>query len=198
VWFQAVIILCAYVGYKSIDNVSLLARDVYGYDDVEASMLGTLAFWVRPFGAIGAGFLADRMRASRVSLISFGLLIVGNLVFALGVIPPGVLWVLAMTLVVSCLGMNGLRGIYFALFKEARVPLSVTGSAVGVVSVIGYTPDVFFGPLMGHLTDSAPGAQGHQNLYWMITGFAVVGLLATVMFRLVTRGAESGCKGDRA
>lgn len=192
VWLQAVIILCAYVGFKSIDNVTLLARDVYNYDDVEAGQLGALAFWVRPFGAIGAGFLADRMRASRVTLAAFCLLIAGNLVFALGVIPPGMLWMLAMTLVVSCLGMNGLRGIYFALFKEARVPLSVTGSAAGVVSTIGYTPDVFFGPLMGYLTDSAPGAEGHQNLYWVVTGFAVVGLLATVLFRLVTREPEPG------
>ena len=80
-----------------------------------------------------------------------------------------------------------LRGIYFALFGEGRVPLAYTGSAVGVVSVIGYTPDVFMGPLMGVLLDGSPGAAGHQHLFWVVAGFGIVGLMCTVLFQRVTR-----------
>lgn len=185
IWLQALIIVCAYVGYKSIDNAGLYARDVFGYNDVQAAQLGTLAFWVRPFAAVAAGFLGDRLQASRVVIISFVLFIAGNAVFAAGVIPPDVPWILSMTLIVSCVAFNALRGIYFALFGEARIPLAVTGSAVGVVSVIGYTPDVFMGPLMGILTDQGPA--GHQQLYAIITVFGIVGLISTLLFRRATR-----------
>lgn len=184
IWLQAVIIVCAYVGYKSIDNVGLYARDVFGYDDVQAAQLGTLAFWVRPLAAVAAGFLSDRWQASRVAVGGFALFIAGNATLALGVIPPGATWILAMTLVVSCVGVNALRGVYFALFNEARVPLAFTGSAVGLISVIGYLPDIFMGPLMGHLTDS--GQAGHYQLYAVIAGFGAVGLLTTILFRRIT------------
>ena len=63
--------LCAYVGYKSSDDFGLYVRDAFGYDDVAAARLSTLSFWIRPFAALGAGLLADRMRPSRVLAIGF-------------------------------------------------------------------------------------------------------------------------------
>ena len=71
--------------------------------------------------------------------------------------------------------------------KEGRVPLAVTGTAVGFVSLIGYTPDVFMGPLMGWLLDRSPGAAGHQHVFWVVTGFAFLGMLASVFFQRLTK-----------
>ena len=72
-------------------------------------------------------------------------------------------------------------------FGEGRVPWGFTGSAVGLVSLIGYTPDVFMGPLMGFLTDRSPGAAGHRHLYLVVAAFGVAGGLATLAFRRATR-----------
>jgi hypothetical protein len=43
------------------------------------------------------------------------------------------------------------------------------------------------GPLMGYLLDSAPGAAGHQHVFWVVTGFAVLGVIASGLFQRVTR-----------
>ena len=45
---------------------------------------------------------------------------------------------------------------------------------------IGYTPDVFFNSIAGRIIDASPGLEGHQNFYFMLAGFSVVGLIATV------------------
>ena len=37
VWLQAIILLCAYVGYKCTDDFSLYASDAFGYNDVHAA-----------------------------------------------------------------------------------------------------------------------------------------------------------------
>ena len=94
---------------------------------------------------------------------------------------------LVVTIVGTSVGIYAVRGLYFALFQEGRVPLAVTGSAVGLVSVIGYTPDVFMGPLMGHLLDRSPGALGHQHVFAVVATFAVIGLIATLLFQRVSR-----------
>lgn len=186
VWLQATIVVCAYVGYKCTADFSLFARDVFGYDDVAAARIGTISYWVRPFAAVGAGFLADRIQSSRAIILSFAILIVGSLAFAFGVVQPGIHWLLFATVAGTSVGIHALRGVYFALFEEARVPLAFTGSAIGIVSVIGYTPDIFMGPLMGYLIDRSPGVVGHQHLFAVLAAFSAVGLLAGWRFQRVT------------
>jgi nitrate/nitrite transporter NarK len=187
VWLQAVIVVCAYVAYKSTDDFSLLARDAFGYDDVEAARIGTISFWVRPFAAVGAGILGDRITSSRAIILSFAVLIVGSLGIASGYLRADMSWMIVGTVAGTSVGIYALRGIYFALFQQARVPLVFTGSAVGLVSVVGYTPDVFMGPVMGWLLDRSPGALGHQHVFAMVAGFAAVGLIATLMFEGAAR-----------
>jgi nitrate/nitrite transporter NarK len=187
VWLQAAIILCAYVGFRSIDDFPLYANQVLGMNEVDAARLGTVSLWVRPLAAVGAGLLADRLGAGHMTMTSFAFLASGSLVLASGIISPGLYLLFILTIIGTSLGIFALRGLYFAIMKEGRVPLAFTGSAVGFVSLIGYTPDVFMGPLMGWLLDSAPGAAGHQNLYWVVTGFAVAGFIASAMFQRMTR-----------
>jgi hypothetical protein len=43
------------------------------------------------------------------------------------------------------------------------------------------------GPLMGYLLDRSPGAAGHQHVFWVVTGFAVAGLVASLLFQRVSR-----------
>ena len=130
IWLQAIIVVCAYVGYKSTDDFSLYARDAFGYDDVAAARIGTITFWVRPFAAVSAGLLGDYIRSSRMVTASFAILATGALTIASGILQPGMYWVLIATIAGTSVGIYALRGVYFALFQEAKVPLAVTGSAV--------------------------------------------------------------------
>ena len=186
VWCQALIVLCAYVAYKSTDDFSLYARDAFGYNDVEAAQIGTVSFWMRPIAAVCAGLLADRF-SSRIMLItSFTVVLLGSLVIAGGMIAPGMLWFLLVTIAATSAGIYGLRGIYFAIFGEAAVPAHLTGTAVGVVSFVGFTPDIFMGPLMGYLIDASPGATGHQHVFAVVAFFALTGLVSTLLFHRIT------------
>ena len=75
------------------------------------------------------------------------------------------------------------QGLVFRGFKGGRHPLVLTGAAVGLVSFIGYTPDVFMGPLMGVLLDGNPGAPGHHHVFMLLAGFSLAGLAATIRFK---------------
>lgn len=183
VWFQALILMCAYVGYKCTDDFSLYASDVLGYNDVNAAHIGTISFWVRPFAAVTAGFLGDRFQVSKMTLICFVIIIIGSLAISSGILVGGVEILLILTIATTSAGVYGLRGLYYALFQESNIPLIYTGSAAGVISVIGFTPDVFMGPLMGYVLDSSPGVLGHQHLFGILAGFAILGLVMTFLFR---------------
>lgn len=187
VWLQAIVVVCAYVGYKGLDDISLYARDVLGFDEVQAARVSTLSMWVRPFAAISAGFLADRFGVARLTSLSLLIFGIGSGVIATGTFCPGVSVFFFATMITTSAAVFALRGLYYAMMEEGRVPFADTGSAVGIVSVVGYTPDVFMGPLMGVLLDRWPGELGHQYVFAVLALFAFVGLLASVVFWRVVR-----------
>ncbi|OEK00396.1 hypothetical protein BFP97_02205 [Roseivirga sp. 4D4] len=183
IWLQAIILLCGYVGYKCTDDFGLYASDVFGYNDVNSAHIATISFWVRPIAAVAAGILGDKFGHSKITSLSFLILIAGSFVIATGLLRPGMELMIALTIASTSLGIYGLRGLYYALFQESKIPLSITGSAIGFVSVIGYTPDIFMGPLMGVILDNNPGALGHQYLFGLLAIFGLIGLFASILFR---------------
>ena len=186
VWLQSVIIICAYVGFKGTDDFSLYAKDTLGFDEVDAAKAGAVSLWIRPIAAIAAGIFADWLGAIRMTAASFVLLFVGSIIIASGILHHNVPWAFFLTIISTSAGIFALRGLYYAIMKEGKIPLAYTGSAVGVVSVIGYTPDIFMGPLMGILLDKSPGELGHQHVFGLISGFALVGFLASLRFQKIT------------
>ena len=83
VWLQGLIVVTAYTGYKGMDDLGLFARDAFGFNDVEAAQVTTLAFWVRPFAALGAGLIADKVGGPRTILACFVLIIIADSCVAL-------------------------------------------------------------------------------------------------------------------
>ncbi len=187
VWLQSIIVVCAYVGYKGFDNYSLYAVDVYGYDEIEAAKLITLGSWMRPVAAITIGLIADRFHALKMLCVCFFILLCADSYFAFTTPDITLTWVLFINVLLTCIAIFGLRSLYFAIFEETKLSPAVTGSAVGLVSVIGFTPDVFVLYVAGLLIDSSPGIAGHQHFFMFLTAFAFVGFIAsTILTRLAT------------
>ena len=187
IWAQACIIVCAYCFYKGSDNYSLYAVQVLGMNEVEAARLTAIGAYVRPVAALTAGLIADRLSATRSIGAAFALLAV--VYAALSVLTPDMvgLPVIVANIFVGLFAVFALRGIYFALFEETRTPRHLTGTAVGVISLVGYTPEVFFAPVAGRILDATPGAGGHMNLFMLLAAIAVVGILVVLWLMYLQR-----------
>ena len=183
IWLHAIILLCGYVGYKITDDFSLYARDVVGLDDVKSAGIGAIGIWLRPVFAIVAGLLADRFLSSRLIIVSFTLMIIGGLAIGSGLFEVGIVLPYVFLFLFAGSGAFAMRVLYYSVMEEARVPVLLTGTTVGIISIVGYTPDIFMGPLMGWLIDSSPGPEGHRHLFMALAGFSFIGLMAAIRFR---------------
>ena len=186
-WLQALIVICAYVGYKTVGDFTLYARDAFGMNDVESASVGTAVIWLRPIAALGAGLLGDRFSNSRVLGASFLLMLVSSGAMGGGLLRGGSIPLFLFAVASTGTAIYALRGVYFAVFEEAAVPRAFTGTAVGLVSVVGYTPDIFMGPTIGFLTDRSPGATGHEHVFLVLAAFSAIGLVATWAFQASAR-----------
>jgi len=82
----------------------------------------------------------------------------------------------------TAIGIYGVRALYFSVMKEAKIPIGLTGTAVGLVSFAGFAPEIFISPWMGRLLDQNPGASGHADVFLLLAGFSFIGLVAGILF----------------
>lgn len=181
VWLTAAVILTAYAGYWGTFDVAQYAEQGYGLSKGEAATVSTFGAWLRPFACVGAGFVADRFGASRTISGGFVVMIAAFTSFVLTPAGASTVWLLWVNTAGICAATFSLRGIYYALMEEGRVPLHLTGTAVGVVSIVGYTPDIFAPALLGILADAYPGAGGHRIFFTILAAGGVIGLVASLI-----------------
>ena len=178
VWQISLVILAAYSAYWGSYYFTPYATDVFKMSVVFGGALGVGKMWLKPFSALGAGFLADRIGPSRAVIWLFVVLIVSFGVLAFTPSDQNLVFVLIMNSAIASLAIFALRGIYFALFEEGGIPLALTGTATGIVSVIGYTPDVFMPLIGGVLLDKYSAVLGYRYYFLFIAGLCLLGLLA--------------------
>ncbi len=177
VWAQAAIILCAYCCYKGLDNYSLYAVQVLGMDQVEGARLASYGAWTRPVAAVLAGLIADRFNATRSIGVMFIMLGLCYGVWSLSAPTGSGTMIIYANFFATYIGVYALRGVYFALLEDSQTPRFLTGASVGMISLVGFAPDVFFGPISGRILDANPGIVGHQNYFLFLASITIVGLL---------------------
>ncbi|MEM7660438.1 MAG: MFS transporter, partial [Bacteroidota bacterium] len=182
VWLLMVIILCAYVGYKITDVFSLYAQDVMGFDQVASAQVGTFLLYLRPVVGILIGILADRTQTTFWLVVGFGVMIVGALLFATGLVTATATSFFFFSILVVSTGLYAARALYYAVMERGQIPILLTGTAVGIISLVAYTPDIFAGPTMGYFLDQSPGLPGHQQVFWMLAIFGGIGAIAAGIY----------------
>lgn len=191
VWLLMAIVLCGYVGYKTTDIFSQYANEVMLYDEVESAQIGTFLLYMRPVTGVLFGLLADRMRVSFWLLIGFLTMLAGALTFSTGVIDHGMHIPFILLIISTGIGVYAIRALYFAAIQEGNIPLAITGTVVGIISLVGYTPDIFMGPIIGYFLDGTPGKEGHQSVFFLLFCFAFAGAIATFLFHRSTKKTAS-------
>ncbi len=186
VWLIAIIIMTAYTGLWGAIFFTPYATEVFDLGSVLGGAVGTGKLWIAFFAAIAAGFIADKIGCAKAVFGSFILMTSGFLVFGLVQGAPNLVPFLLINGALIAIAVYALRGIYFSLLEQGGVPLAVTGIATGIVSVIGYTPDIFMPVLGGIILDASPGADGYQNLFLVTAAFSFVGLVAAyIVYRKI-------------
>lgn len=190
VWLLMIIILCAYVGYKITDVLSLYAKEVMLYDEVNSAKVGTFLLFIRPIIGVIIGILADRSHITRWLSLSFAITFIGALMFSAGVILPSTSILFFFSILVVSTGVYAARSLYFAVMEKGQIPVALTGTAVGLISIVGYTPDIFAGPLMGYLLENSPGELGHRHVFIMLAIFSFVGGMAAYYYSRLYRNID--------
>ena len=183
VWLISFIILCAYMGYKITDVYSLYASEVMLFDEINAARVGALQQYLRPIVCISVAFFTDKNGNINNILIGFFVMMLGSILFASGLIRVSMNMLFFISLIIVATGTYAIRGLYFSVLKDGKIPYILSGTAIGLISMVGYSPDIFATPLYGYLLDNYPGIKGHQYVYLLLFISSIFGIYVSLKFK---------------
>lgn len=190
VWLISIVILCAYSAYWGSFFFTPYASDVFLMSVTMAGVLSVGRMWLKPFAALAAGFLGDRFGISKSVAVSMAITTISFALFAMTPANPAILPLVILNVALSATFIFALRGIYFALLEEGGIPLALTGTAAGVVSAIGFVPDVYMPMVGGYLLDAYPGVTGYRLLFGFVAVLMVFGFIAALLILRAHRSTK--------
>ncbi|MCZ6619998.1 MAG: MFS transporter [Gammaproteobacteria bacterium] len=177
VWLAAFCILCGYQLFWATYSFSAYLQQTYGMTAVAVGFITVAKLWMRPIGAISAGVAGDFF--NRETVLAW-LLVTASLSLGAMVLVPastGAGLLLAVVMLVGLL-TYAVRGIYWATLESCSVSTRIKGLAIGVISLIGYSPDIYLPLINAALLERYPGKTGYVVYFAGLSAMGLFGALA--------------------
>ena len=181
VWILSIVILCGYGLKSSVSYFNPYLTEVVGVSAVNFSIIDNyLLLLLAPVG----GILADKVFKSTCKWLSVSFVILAVLFGGVLLIPSDISPMVASiyTLLPGAVTMM-MYGVVFSSVSEAGISRTMTGTVIGISSIIGYLPDSIYSVLFGKWLDNK-GAAGYTNIFIFLVASGILGaVLAFWIYR---------------
>ena len=179
-WLISALVFCCF-SFTSAGNGYLGAYtvNILGISETTASTFAIIRnYIIAAVMTFAIGFISDRI-GSKAKTLGIYLTVASVLCAALIFTKNSFVLCLAVSFAFAII-YSGMRGIYFATLNEVGIPLSMTGIATGIISMLCYLPDVYFAKLAGSWLD-AYGNRGYDFIWYCAIGCGILGIIVAVL-----------------
>lgn len=190
VWIASFVIFCGDSIYTSVSYFNPYLTEVIGVAPADSSFISVIRNGLMLLAPVG-GLLADKVFKSTCKWLTTSFLIVAALFASVLFIPASINPTAASvyTLIPSAVAMM-LYGVVFSVMSEAGIPRMLTGTAIGIASIIGYVPDSLYSLIFGGFLDKF-GGHGYTYIFIFLIVSCVIGAsFAVIVRRLGLKAVE--------
>ena len=184
VWILSIVILCGYGLKSSVSYFNPYLTEVVGVSAVNSGIFSIINNYLLLLLAPVGGILADKVFKSTCKWLSVSFVILAVLLGGVLLIPSDISPMVASiyTLLPGAVTMM-MYGVVFSSVSEAGISRTMTGTVIGISSIIGYLPDSIYSVLFGKWLDNK-GAAGYTNIFIFLVASGILGaVLAFWIYR---------------
>ena len=181
VWIIAFVTFCNYVFTLSLYYFTPYSTSLLGATTVFAAGLAASKRWFSLFGNVGGGIITDKVGTGRMLLISFLVMAAGTAAILFLPLNGSSLIPFTILFIVIYIFYNVNAAMTWAMMDEGAIPEKYSGTAAGIISTVGYLPEIFCSLLAGSLMGKFPGVTGFRYYF----GFLITMLLLGAVFVVV-------------
>ncbi|KTF03754.1 MULTISPECIES: MFS transporter [Trueperella] len=175
VWMAAAIMFFVYFYYTGVTYTTPYLSSVMGASIGIVSLVSIVRqYGVTLLSGPAFGFLA-KGAGSPTRVIGWGSVVAVIALVTIAFLPAGAAMAVVAAIIAILLGFiaNGVFGIVSSALTEGKVPLTIFGTATGVLSVIGFAPDTFSSIWFGALIDNK-GNDAYVEIFMILAGAAIL------------------------
>ena len=190
VWLIGLITFCNYIFTLSLYYFTPYATGILGASVTFAAGLAAVKRWFALFGNVGGGYITDKVGTGNIVFISFLAMAAGTA--AIMFLPVGQGGVIAFTVlfIVIYIFYNVNSAMTWAMMDEGKIPEKFSGTAAGIISTVGYLPEIFCSILAGILIDKNPGVKGFRMYFTFLIAALLVGAILVVIWKKFLKSNE--------
>ncbi len=184
VWILSIVILCGYGLKSSVSYFNPYLTEVVGVSAVNSGIFSIINNYLLLLLAPVGGILADKVFKSTCKWLSVSFVILAVLFGGVLLIPSDISPMVASiyTLLPGAVTMM-MYGVVFSSVSEAGISRTMTGTVIGISSIIGYLPESIYSVLFGKWLDNK-GAAGYTNIFIFLVASGILGaVLAFWIYR---------------
>ncbi len=184
VWIIGFVTFCNYVFTLSLYYFTPYATGILGATVTFGATLAALKRWFSLFGNIGGGYVTDKIGTGNALLGSFLIMAAGT--GAILLLPISSKSIVAFTIlfIIIYIFYNVNYAQTWAMMDEGAIPEQYSGTAAGIISTVGYLPEIFVSLLAGILIDAHPNSVlGYRQFFGFLIAMLVLGAVFVVIWK---------------
>ncbi|MBC7959777.1 MAG: MFS transporter, partial [Vallitaleaceae bacterium] len=193
VYLMGGIIFMGYAVFWTVYYIGGFLQTNVGINAVSVGTITVIILWMRPVGGFIGGFLADRI--GRPTTIRIALAGAAILLLIGAVTPVSAAGLFPIIMVILGIFLYMIRGTYWSLLGTSKIDVAMMGTAIGVISFIGYLPDIIL-PQLNNFLWATFGDQGGYTAYFVVS--AALGVIGIVILSVYARLNSLEKKAEKA
>ncbi len=156
----------------------------FGIAAATASFISSTTYYGTRFGGIFGGYMADKVFKSSAKWQIIAHISTAALFASFLFIPTTATTLFIMVVLLTGFAVYMNRSTAYSLLTELRIPPRISGTALALITLIGYMPDLFIHTMFGTWLDEM-GQAGFAQIYSFVAavgaGGIVLAIIATFM-----------------
>lgn len=179
VWIIGLIGFSAYTANAGVTYLQPYLAEIFGFSSAVSSTFAVIAKNCALLSAPILTFLGGRKKMSVTKALGLSL-VVAAACFVFYLIMPqnkALLLVSVVLYMIAALCIMGSWALQFVPVAEAGIPMAITGSAIGIISMFSFVSDIFYSAICGRFIDQY-GIGGYKYIFAMTIAILAAGVIA--------------------
>ncbi|NMB42429.1 MAG: MFS transporter [Firmicutes bacterium] len=167
-------------------NPNIVLVDILGMSHGNAAYVTSILKYLLLIGAFATAFIAQRFGPSIVLFYNTILQMLTAAATIYLLIYPN-LYAYITIMVLQQILVGSFRCQKFATIREGRVPMHISGAALGFISFVIYTSDAWPYAVFGRWMDQLGYVDGLIKIHYLLIAMGMITIISTIVFRIVNK-----------
>lgn len=189
IWIVSLTIFTIYSIYCGLTYFIPFLKDIYGMPVALVGAYGIInQYTLKLIGGPIGGYCADKVFHSSARYLRFALILAAISILIFIFMPHeklNIYFGMSLTLGFAAIVFT-MRATFFAPVDEIQMPREISGAAMSIACIFGYSPQLFCFALYGYIIDTYKGLLGYQIVFGIMGFFAILGIaISTYLLRRI-------------